>query len=54
MIGGPATQQNVSAWCRPAGVKGFVVSMVGFSPRREGSVFYGCITWLFLVVHENN
>jgi len=47
MIGGPATQQNVSAWRRPAGVKGSVVSMVGFTPRREGSVFYGCITWLF-------
>jgi hypothetical protein len=52
MIGGPTTQQNVSPWCRPASVKGTVVSMVGFSPRREGNVFMDVLHGFFLVVHE--
>lgn len=47
MIGGPVTQQNVSPWGRPDGVKGSVVIMVGFSLRREGSVFYGCVNMVF-------
>lgn len=47
MIGGPATQQNVSPWHKPAAVEDCVVSMVVFSPLREGNVFYFCITWLF-------